>query len=192
MSFDPLRHHRRSIRLPGYDYAQAGAYFVTIVTWQRECPLCEIRMGQVILSPVGQVVHREWDRLRSRFPGVGLDEFAIMPNHIHGIVVIHDRCRGAAGFYEDHDPERVPLRPYRNSIANVIPGSLGAVVRAFKSSTTYRYHRMRFSSGSPLWQRNYHEHIIRDEAEWERICQYIRENPAQWENDRENPDQYPV
>jgi len=178
MSFDHLRHHRRSIRLPGYDYTQAGVYFVTIVAWQWECLLGEIKTGQVMLSPVGQVVHREWDRLRSRFPSVGLDEFAIMPNHIHGIVVIHDPCRGAAELVLDHGRRNIPLRPYTTPVTNVVPRSLGSIVRAFKSSTAYRYNRMRISSGSPLWQRNYHEHIIRDEADWERICQYIRENPA--------------
>ena len=82
---DPVGHHRRSIRLPGYDYTQAGLYFVTVVTWQRECLLGVIEAGQVMLSPVGQVVHREWKRLMSRFPDVGLDEFVIMPNHVHGI-----------------------------------------------------------------------------------------------------------
>jgi len=111
MSFNHLRHHRRSIRLPGYDYTQAGVYFVTFVTWQRECLLGEIKTGQVMLSPVGKVVHREWDRLRSRFPSVGLDEFALMPNHIHGIVVIHDPCRGAAVSESDQGREKVPLRP---------------------------------------------------------------------------------
>jgi REP element-mobilizing transposase RayT len=194
-------------------------YFVTAVTWQRECLLGAIEGAQVMLSPVGQAVHREWRRLTSRFPGVGLDEFVIMPNHVHGIIVIHDHPRGAAGAqqepraiednfrstaprqldprnsaaesFDNPDSEQAPLHLYGRQPTNVAPGSLGAIVRAFKSSTAYRYNRMRLSSGSPLWQRNYYEHIIRNEAELERIRRYIRDNPAQWEIDHENPNQNP-
>jgi REP element-mobilizing transposase RayT len=130
-----------------------------------------------------------------------VDKFVIMPNHVHGILVIHNRRSGAAGIgeIEDRTQSAAPqqsidnqdseLHPYGRQPTNVAPGSLGAIVRAFKSSTAYRYSRMRFSSGAPLWQRNYYEHIIRNEAELERIRRYIQDNPSQWEIDRENPAQ---
>ena len=135
MSYDPIHHHRRSTRLLGYDYTQAGLYFVTVVTWQRECLLGEIEAAEVMLSPVGQVAHREWKRLRSRFPGLEVDEFVIMPNHIHGIVVIHDRRKGVVGAQQEigaiEDNSRSAAPPPRPN--NVVPKSLGALVRAFKS-----------------------------------------------------------
>lgn len=193
MTYDPARHHRRSTRLPGYDYTQAKAYFVTIVTRQRESLFGEVDGDQVKLNPVGQMIQREWKRLEKRFPGVELDHFTIMPNHVHGIIVFRDHdtgSRGAAASAIDPGSEVLPLHPYNTPTNNVIPGSLGAIVRAFKSSTAYRYNRMRVSSGLPLWQRNYYDRVIRSEAEWDRIRRYIQGNPAQWADDRENPTRY--
>jgi len=184
MKYDPQKHHRRSIRLAEYNYTQPGAYFITIVTWQRECIFADIVGEDIQLSEVGKIAAREWSRLTSRFPFLALDEFVVMPNHVHGIIVVEGR--GAAGSSQDIEPEFNPLRPY-SPRARVIPDSLGAIIRAYKSSVALRYHRTRFSSGNPLWQRNYYEHIIRNDAEWERIRLYIQTNPLQWSQDRENP-----
>jgi putative transposase len=94
--YDPQQHHRRSIRLPGYDYSQTGAYFVTMVTHGRECLFGDILEGEIHITPVGDIVHREWERLTHRFPHVMLDSYVIMPNHIHGIIVITGDRRGTA------------------------------------------------------------------------------------------------
>jgi REP element-mobilizing transposase RayT len=187
MTYDPERHHRRSIRLRGYDYTQPGAYFVTLVTHERECLFGEIvdagAICQVALNPWGEIAHAEWFQTAMVRPYVMLreDEFVVMPNHVHGIIwIVDDDCRGTAA-----------LRPYNYDTpppVNVIPGSLGAIVRAYKSAVTKRINTMRGTPGVPVWQRNYYEHIIRNDRELERIRQYILDNPALWVEDWENPD----
>jgi len=94
--YDPQRHHRRSIRLRGYDYTQPGAYYVTIVTQERECLFGEVVDGKMRLNRAGQVARREWERLPCRFPHIRLDAFIVMPNHIHGIIIIDHAGRGTA------------------------------------------------------------------------------------------------
>jgi putative transposase len=153
MKYDPYRHHRRSIRLRGYDYSQPGAYFITICTHNRE-PFLEA-------APVKEIVRSAWDDLAARFPHVMLDEFVLMPNHIHGIIIL----RGAAS--------SAP--------------TLGQIVRAFKSLSAIEANRVRNAPNQPFWQRNYHEHIIRDEDELNIVRQYIRDNPLKWEQDPDNP-----
>lgn len=173
-------HHRRSIRLEGYDYTQAGANFVTLVTAGRVERFGTIVNGEMRLNPVGQMARREWLRLPGRFPGWAIAAFVIMPNHVHGVLVHtpEDAARTGAG----DESAGAGARPH------VDPGSLGAVVRAFKSSTTLRYHATRGTGPGPLWQRNYYEHIVRGPDDLERICAYILANPIQWELDYENPD----
>lgn len=194
MKYDSLKHHRQSIHLPNYDYTQPGAYFVIIVTWQRKFTFGEFVGEEIRLMVAGKIAFREWSRLPNRFPFLILNEFVVMPNHIHGIVVITGTDaadvgagRGAAGSSQDIEPEFNPLRPYKDPQPRVTPGSLGAIIRAYKSSVTLRYNRTRFSNGEPLWQRNYYEHIIRDDEDWERIRFYIQTNPLHWSQDNENP-----
>ncbi|MCJ7509681.1 MAG: hypothetical protein MUP14_02165 [Dehalococcoidia bacterium] len=180
MNYDPTRHHRRSIRLPAYDYAQAGAYFVTMVTHQRQCLFGEIVGGQMRLAAYGQVVSEQWLRSALVRGEIELDAFIVMPNHIHGIVIIraqpmdvgaHDRV-GAHG--------RAP-QLYRP------PRSLGSLVAGFKSAATKRVNEIRGMLGIPVWQRNYYERVIRNDEELNRIRQYMIDNPAHWEEDSENP-----
>ncbi|MBN1373513.1 MAG: hypothetical protein JW987_16365 [Anaerolineaceae bacterium] len=185
---------RHSIRLKEYDYASAGAYFVTLVTHGRECLFGEIREDEVVLNPTGKMICQEWERLSSRFSEVELDEFVIMPNHVHGIIMIKEKDteptslqEGAAPGLKDSDPGRTSLRPYGAAGAAGAAGSLGAIVRAFKSAAVLRFNRMRFASGKPLWQRNYYEHIVRDEKDLQRIRLYIRDNPLRWSLDENNP-----
>ena len=103
MKFDPHKHHRRSIRLKGYDYTQPGAYFVTMVTYQREDLFGDSIEGEMRLNWTGKLVKREWERLPNRLPNIELDEFIVMPNHVHGIILIIDPGRGTAGISEKDD-----------------------------------------------------------------------------------------
>jgi putative transposase len=168
-----LNAYRRSIRLRGYDYSQAGAYFITICTALRECVLGEICEGQMHLSAAVIAVERVWWELPTRFPAVGLDSFIIMPNHVHGIIVIQDMDGNAQG----SEPLRAAVRRM----------PLGRVVRAFKSLSGIEANRCLGRSERPFWQRNYYEHVIRDDTSLTAIRQYIADNPARWPEDPENP-----
>ncbi len=165
---------RRSIRLDGYDYTQPGAYFVTVVTADRENRFGTVTDGEMRLNGIGQMVLREWQRLPGRFPGLALDTFVVMPNHVHGVLVLSG-AEGGMG-------EGVPVHEH----PHVDPGSVGAIMRAFKSATTLRYHRTRGTDPGPLWQRNYFEHIARGPGDLEKIRAYILANPANWEDDRDH------
>jgi len=173
MGYTPEKHHRRSIRLRGWDYASPGAHFVTICTHNGEC---------LFEDPVlRRVVETTWRRIPRHFPHVRLDEFVVMPNHVHGIIWIVDKPVGAQGVGAQH------AAPLHTGHINVAPGSLGAIVRSFKSAVTKRINEIQNTAGTPVWQRNYYEHIVRNEDELGRIREYIRLNPLKWELDRENP-----
>jgi putative transposase len=190
MGYDPVkawrRHaptHRRSIRLPGWDYTRTGAYFVTIVTYQRETLFGAIVDGEMVLSESGRIVAEEWERTAVVRPYVRLDEFVVMPNHIHGILVITDEHgRGTAT-----RRGMAPPCPYVGKFGKPIAGSLPTIVRAFKSAVAKRINERRGTPGVPVWQRNYYEHIVRNERELNAIRQYIRDNPGRWAEDAENP-----
>jgi REP element-mobilizing transposase RayT len=159
---------RRSIRLPGYDYASAGAYFVTICAEDRVRCFGEIIDSQVHLSPAGEMIDATWRALVERFPFIDLDAYVIMRNHFHAIVVLCDPVRGQSG-----------------------ETRLGEIMGAFKSLTTHEYVLGVRHKGWPpfprrLWQRNYYEHIIRSEPSLNAIRQYIADNPARWALDPEN------
>jgi len=175
--FDPKIHHRRSIRLKGYDYSQAGAYFVTIVAYQRECLFGEVGDGEIVLNDYGLIVQKEWERSEEIRNEVELGIYVVMPNHLHGIVILkNDTVVGATG--------RSPLQQPRGPE----PKSLGALMAGFKSSVTKQINIIRDTPGHPVWQRNYYESIIRNEREMDRLHRYIEFNPSQWMDDNENPD----
>ena len=181
MPFDPQRHRRRSIRLKGYDYSQTGAYFVTVCAHNRECLFGEIVAAEMRLNETGEAVAECWDHLTDHFPHVELDAFVAMPNHVHGIIVIADgdgRGKAFAGVRKCFTPT-----VKRGSLA----GSLCAAVQNFKSVSTRKINQRRDTRGAPVWQRNYYEHIIRNEKELDRIRAYIAGNPARWNEDVENP-----
>lgn len=113
--FDPKKHHRCSIRLQEYDYAQPGAYYVTVVAWHRECLFGEVVNGEMVLSKFGLVAKQQWEKLTRRFPNIELGAFVIMPNHMHGIIVITDG-RGTAGNRDDHGGESSCRAPTSYSI----------------------------------------------------------------------------
>ncbi len=188
MKYDSKIHHRRSIRLKGYDYSQAGAYFVTMVTFRRECLFGEVVDGEMVLSKFGQVAKQQWEKLPRRFQNVEADTLVVMPNHIHGIIVINDDDRrGTAEKSKDLGAEPSRRAPTREQFQKPVPGSIPTIIRSYKSAVTYRINLMRGIKDAPVWQRNYHERVIRNEREMETFWNYIQANPLQWETDEENP-----
>jgi len=174
--YDPNRHHRRSVRLPGYDYAQAGAYFVTLCAHLHECLFGAVVDEQVLLTEFGQVVVEEWHRTAELRPYVRLDSYVVMPNHFHGVIwIVHDR--GGT----------MHRAPTEECFGKPVAGSLSTIVRAFKAAATKRINRMRDTPGARVWQRNYYEHVIRTERVLNAIRQYITDNPARWTLDRYHP-----
>ncbi len=178
MKFDPDVQHRRSIRLQRYDYSCAGAYFVTICTQNRECLFGEMVDGAMRLNAAGKVVEQCWQEIPTHFPHVELDEFVVMPNHVHGILAIGDFGVAAGEPANDYSP----LRKGPAGTARTI----GSMVRGFKIGVT-KWMRQTHTIHE-VWQRNYWEHIIRDEAELVHIRAYICDNPARWELDQLHPD----
>lgn len=179
MKYDPERHHRRSVRLRGYDYSQAGAYFVTICTQGRACLFGDVADSQMRLNDAGRVVERCWHEIPIHFPHVALDAFVVMPNHVHEILII------AVTVGATHAlplPNNASPRPHGPQ-----PDSIGAIIGSFKSAATKHINELRNIVGAPVWQRNYYEHIIRNDESMNRIREYIVNNPLQWQLDRENP-----
>ena len=183
------RSHRRSIRLPGYDYTQPGAYFITICCHERREIFGEIVAGEMQLNTCGRIAYQEWERLPSRFRSLRLGAFVIMPNHVHGILIITDdhAGRGTAASEEDSNPSSTRRAPTREGFGQPVPGSIPTILRSYKSAVTLRVNRLRDGPNHPVWQRNYYEHVIRNDGEHERIHEYILGNPRHWDEDRENP-----
>ncbi len=176
--------HRRSIRLRGYDYSRPGAYFITICTYNRACLFGEIADDEMVLNEAGRIAEKCWHEIPSHFPHVRLDTFIIMPNHIHAIVILAEQPVdgtdvGAKNFS--------PLRPHATAVrrSSGTSQTIGSIVRGFKIGVTkwMRQHTDVYN----VWQRNYWEHIVRDEQELHRMRRYIIDNPAKWATDRENP-----
>jgi len=184
MKYDPDKHHRRSIRLKDYDYSTAGAYFVTLCTFNRQCIFGEIADGEMRLNAIGNMVTRWWLKLGDKFPSVETDASIIMPNHVHGIV----RIVGA-------DPRVRPdsgttMRALHQEGAHV-GAPLPRIVQWFKTMTANQYLRLvknprRMSFPGRLWQRNYYEHVIRNERNLNAIREWIETNPSRWQDDPEN------
>jgi putative transposase len=181
--FEQINHHRRSIRLKGYNYSRAGVYFVTIVTWQRLMVFGKIENGEMKLNRYGEIVQKWWDDIHVHFPNVETGAFIIMPNHVHGIIIITDDRRGTVPVPRVEDTsqqqggETPPLRK----------PTLGQIVAYFKYKSTKEINVMDSGRIAKLWQRNYYEHIVRNEREMENIWNYIETNPAMWATDDENP-----
>ena len=161
--------HRRSVRLKGYDYSQEGAYFVTICTRNHALLFRD--------ETIRGIAEQCWMEIPCHFPHVGLDEWVLMPNHLHGILVLsgdRGRCRGTAC--------RAPTRASER-FGRPTPGSLPTIIRSFKAATTRRVNVLRGGPRMSVWQRNYYERVIRDEDELNRLRQYVLDNPVQWEGD---------
>ena len=213
----PCNHHRRSIRLPQFDYSSEGAYFVTICAYNRECLFGEISNGQMGLNDYGKIVADTWRWLNRHYTYVQLDECGVMPNHFHGIIMINHAggtgagncksglqtnnggadCRGGSQTNNGGADCRGGSQT-NNGGADCRGGSrtaptdqkikpLGRLVGAFKTVSTKHINELRRTTGAILWQRNYYEHIIRDDDDLNRIREYIINNPAKWTEDEDNP-----
>lgn len=183
MKYDPQKHHRRSIRLKGYDYSQAGAYYFTIVAQNRAELFGHVVDGEMQLNDAGEMLWEQWTVLPSRFANVELDEFIVMPNHVHGILLITDREQTQMG--EGNTGQAQGAAPTADL-------ALGNILGAWKSIVSGEYIKgVRQTSWEPfdrkLFQRNYWEHIVRNERELDAIRAYIINNPANWAEDDQNP-----
>jgi len=185
----PLRvpHSRRSIRLRGFDYSRTGVYFVTICAQKGTSVFGSVVGGKVRLNAGGRTAVNCWLEIATHFPNVTLDEFIVMPNHLHGILAING-IRSAIGVGAQHAAP-LPLTRHTSvghhasrgpARAGVAPGSLGAIVRSFKSATTKRINEIRQTPGEAVWQRNDYDRIIRNDGELERARGYVRLNPVRW------------
>ncbi|HOE70085.1 MAG TPA: hypothetical protein PLE10_05420 [Brevefilum sp.] len=162
---------RKSIRLQGYDYTQQGAYFITIGTYHREHLFGKIDQGEMDLSPIGLIVKEVWQSIPVHFSQANVDYFVIMPNHIHGIIELV----GAR--------HAVPLL---ETFRKPVPGSIPTIVRSFKSEVTRRVNLFRNTPGGKVWQRNYYEHVIRNDDGLQAVYDYLISNPYNWLEDDEN------
>lgn len=205
MALDSVLHHRRSIRLPGYDYTLPGAYFITIVTHQRVRLFGRVVNRRMRLGPLGEIVRDEWLSTVMHRPRVSLDAFVVMPDHFHGIVIIRDGCMGddrgvatdrrgtarrapTVACIDNPPARRAPINAtdidgrttHESTVEHFgrpVPGSIPTIVRSFKSAVTKRINESRSAPGQPVWQRSYYERIIRSRAEFLRIRGYIIHNP---------------
>jgi putative transposase len=195
--YNPLIHHRRSIRLQGYDYSQTGLYFITICIHNRQCLFGRIENNEMQLSEFGCIAHKQWSTLNERFPHIQLDEFQIMPNHMHGIVHIVGATLAVARNNQDAvaDDGRGNDKGAGASPAPTAAKTIGDIVGAYKSlvaNECLTIHKQKFVGSDfipameKIWQRNYYEHIIRNETSYHRIRKYIIDNPARWQDDKFN------
>lgn len=226
---------RHTIRRPGYDYAQQGAYYLTICTDDRRHWFGRIADGVMHPSPIGELAQQCWDAIPQHMPHVDVGEFVVMPNHVHGIVVIRERLvdvrgdvRGVGARHDAPGMRAVDTPGIANNTSDSTPddpgtempggdpyaadahgqhtrarhdaplrdtpkppgiprGALGQIVASYKSAVTRMAYRDGLvPHGTPVWQRNYWDRVIRDDGEWDRIAKYIRDNPANWKGDRFN------
>lgn len=183
-------HNRKSVRLKEYDYAQSGLYFVTVCTFNKECLFGKIKNGAMVINNYGEIVRDEWVETKNIRDDIKLHQFVIMPNHIHGIIEITQHtitpqiCRGVS-----HTPvmEHVPNESngaHSNTPLRSPSRTVGAIIRGVKSAATKRINKIRQTPGAKLWQRNYYDHIIRNEKSYLEISEYIINNPLRWHEDK--------
>lgn len=193
MTYNPNYHHRHSIRLQGYNYSQSGIYFVTLCTHQRQCLFGEINGGRMHLNQIGKIVAQEWLNSSKIRQEIDLDEWIIMPNHLHGIVVITkndgvnigDEGVNNGGGAKNY--KGASLAPLREMSRQRKPRSLSSFIWGFKSSVTKRIKPICEYPNLVIWQRNYYETIVRDEQQLNQIRKYILNNPQKWNEDPEKP-----
>ncbi len=166
MTHNPAKNRRRSIRLQGYDYSLNGMYFITLCTQNHECLFGKIADGVMRLSEIGHIVTDSWEWLGEQYDHVELDEWVIMPNHFHGIIFITDGKGGS---------RTAPTATHRKPV--------GRLIGAFKTVSTRHINELKNAPGAKLWQRNFWEHVVRNESELSHLREYIRNNPAKWEFD---------
>jgi len=168
--YDPRIHHRQSTRLRGYDYAKAGLYFITICCHNRLCLFGDVVGGMMILNDAGKNADDCWMEIPAHFPNVTLHEYVIMPNHVHGIIEL---IGGGVGVKNISPLHRHPRSPSK---------TIGSIVRGYKIGVTKWFRNN--TDVQNVWQRNYYDHIIRDENSFEKISAYIRNNPSKWDDNK--------
>ena len=218
--YNPQMHNRRSIRFKGYDYTQAGLYFITICCQNRACLFGEIENGKMMLNDAGAIANDCWLNIPNHFPNAILHEYVIMPNHVHGIIELvgannhspetnnhspvsklhSSKTNNHSPVSKLHSPKTELHSPKNKKNNNSVIGdnraknvsplrspskTVGSVVRGFKIGVT-KWMRQNTDTFY-IWQRNYWEHIIRDDISYENISQYIINNPTKWNNDKLNP-----
>jgi len=201
-NYNPNLHKRKSTRLKGYDYSKEGNYFLTICCQDKECLFGDVVNGKMILNNIGEVVNECWLKIPNHFPKVKLKEYVIMPNHIHGIIELINDEKSVSNNTAVENLRVINLKaeneqllnfiPIKNSIIQnnfqkCTPRSIGSIIKGFKIGVT-KWIRDK-NNFEPIliesiWQRNYHEHIIRDNREYEKIVKYIINNPSKWEIDK--------
>ncbi|HXN99491.1 MAG TPA: transposase [Candidatus Acidoferrales bacterium] len=175
--------NRRTVRIKTFDYAQPAAYFITICADGHRKIFGDIIAGKMSLNAIGTIVNESWLELTRHFPNIRLAAHVVMPNHVHGIVSIQDW------------PERnvrttsadASVGSAVSSTRGSVPGSIPTIARSFKSAVSKKARRLLHKPSLRVWQRGYYEHIIRDQDDFEKTCEYIRLNPARWNLDDENP-----
>ena len=191
MKFDPEKHHRQSIRLINYNYSQPGYYFLTICTYKKQCWFGEIKNDQMHLNQIGKIVANEWLNTPKIRPNFQLDEWVIMPNHLHGIVIINENINLLSDRNVSEQKTFIggnrDILGARNAPLRQEPNSISSFVAGFKSAVTKQINLLRDNRDIPIWQRNYYESIIRDEQSLMAIREYILNNPFQWKKDPDNP-----
>ena len=190
MKYNPVIHHRRSIRLKGYDYSKEGMYFITICCHQRKNWFGKIENEIMVLNEYGKIARHEWDDLPTRFSNIELGEFVIMPNHMHGIIMINSPGPGpSADKGSGASPDPTTTTTTTMTTMTTATKTVGDMVGAYKSLVAVKSLNIFKLENNDrlmgkLWQRNYYEHIIRDEQSFNRISDYIKNNPENWQHDK--------
>ncbi len=166
------KYSTKSHRMPNYDYSSGGGYFLTICCYDKECLFGEVVDGEMVLNELGEIVHDEWQKTSEIRPNVVVDEFIVMPNHVHGILILNSNKR--------RDTEhRVSTEAFGKPTKNSIP----TIIRSYKATVTKKINERNNYFCAKIWQPNYHDRIIRNENELNRIREYIQQNPNNWEDD---------
>jgi putative transposase len=192
-----INRRRKSLRLPGYDYAQPGAYFVTLCTWNRFSLFGEIIEGEMHCNDFGRIASKTWEWLPQQYPHIELDAWIVMPNHLHGIVLINEDRRGRSrqnGTGRSRPTPTVgnqltsaPENPSIDTIDDSMTRKpLGQIIGAFKTVSGKQINLLRKTPAESVWQRSFFEHIIRNERALEEIRSYILNNPMRWILDKDN------
>ena len=170
-NFNPEIHHRHSIRLKNYNYSQAGAYFVTITAYGWYPLFGSIDNGSMNLNEMGNLAQFCWNQIPYHFENAQVDQFIVMPNHVHGIIIL----------------TKLNAKTRRGAASSALSG-LSTIVRSYKSAVTKEVNIVKGTPGSPVWQRNYYEHVVRTDKELNDVRQYSLDNPVKWTLDQDNRD----
>jgi len=181
-----FKHLRKSTRLPGWDYTRPGRYFITICVKRKMCYFGNITNGKIEINKYGKVVEREWLAIENNRRNIKIDEYIVMPNHFHGIIIITRRISQPPSVESD-----VNYKTRSGGVFRIRANSISSIIGLFKSDAKKKIEKV--LKNEPLtspyfsWQRNYHDHIIRSEKELDTIRNYIRDNPNNWDDDEFNP-----